>query len=815
MEVMDLKESKLEAEFFSNLDSSSNSPDFKYAGPFRIGRFLGKGTSGTAFVGTHVESGFKAALKAIKKSNLAKKPARWKQLRREIAVMKLMDHPNILKLYDVFETEDRIWMVTELARGGELFDYLQRGIPSRKTCLRFLAQITMGLLHCHQHGITHRDLKPENLLLDERLNIKVADFGMARFTTKGAFMNTTCGSPHYVSPEVIAGKYEGKTSDVWSLGVILYALTTGCLPFDHESIPELLKLIQAGVFTIPSDVDDDITDLIRRMMQVNVKDRILMEDIHAHPAFTGTWYFLRPPTQAETLEHFLTETLDENAFEDVIALLGSEARTEIRTKITTPEESLEKALYRLLVNRKHTRIANLHRLSPKISYRRTTQSAPASPTHFFATSPTDLPTFDLVSSPRQTKINGMGESVLVDVPLKHETKPTIISTPIQPPTVKPEILSEALTKTFDTINMFEKKIMKESSSPLRDSPISGLHFDFTSTSSTSSTSPRGKVSSTPTFTRRLSSHSKMETSNTPLSTSGRSHRSSLDSGRNGGGSSPASGGTTGGSVGRDRHGSDTKPMSLSPESLNRRIFIQVDQPLGDITPILERHSSAPSRDIKPTPNSSPFDSPVTSPRASPQSSPATSRSGSPAHTAFPAPTTQTLATPSPSSRTVSPSSPVTRPWFAAFFKRRPSMDPYKPEPSSSNVTAAVRASILHRLRAKPSQASPRRIVQMDAEQIARPSPRFSISDDSSSSSTREQHHQSLPQPQQPQQQQQSQPSQSFTISPKITARLEGLLRAAQTTSVQQPAQITIATFPRGKTPGLPVLQEEVETSKLP
>jgi hypothetical protein len=386
----------------------------------------------------------------------------------------------------------------------------------------------------------------------------------------------------------------------------------------------------------------------------------------------------------------------------------------------------------------------------------------------------------------------------VDVPLKHETKPTIISTPIQPPTVKPEILSEALTKTFDTINMFEKKIMKESSSPLRDSPISGLHFDFTS-----SPSPRGKVSSTPTFTRRLSSHSKMETSNTPLPTS-RPHRSSLDSGRSGGSSQAASEG----SVGRDRHGSETKPMSLSPESLNRRIFIQVDQHMGDITPILERHSSLPSRDIKPTPNNSPFDSPVTSPRASPQSSPVTSRSGSPAHTAFSTPTPPSLATPSPSSRTVSPSSPVTRPWFAAFFKRRPSMDPYKPEPSSSNVTAAVRASILHRLRAKPSQSSPRRILQTTEEQIARPSPRFSTSEDSNGSST--QPHQPLPQPQ-PQQQQSHQ---SFTLSPKITARLEGLLRAAQATSAQQPTQITISPFSRAKTPGLPVLQEEGETSRL-
>jgi serine/threonine protein kinase len=566
----------------------------------------------------------------------------------------------------------------------------------------------MGLLHCHQHGIAHRDLKPENLLLDERLNIKVADFGMARFTTKGTYMSTTCGSPHYVSPEVIIGKYEGKTSDVWSLGVILYALTTGCLPFDHESIPELLKLIQAGVFTIPSDVDDDIADLIRRMMQVNVKDRILMEDIHTHYAFAGTWYFSKPPTAPEQPERLIGQTLDESIFEDVIALLGTDTRIECRANILSSGDSLEKSLYRLLMNRKCTRLANLHRLSPKITSR--SLSAPPSPAHSPTPPPTDIPpSFDL------------GE-------LKQkEQKSTVTSSPIAKSTSKPEF-SDLLTKTFLKINMLENKdTMSSNSSGGVPSPPDSIP----------SNSPSGKVASTPTFTRRLSSHSKMQTSNSGV----------------GGGSS--------GRIG------ELKPMAISPDPQTRRIFVQIET-----TRESSPGNSGPSRDFKPSPNISPFVTPDTSPYASPNISPATSR------------------TPSPSGGpSIAPNSPVTRPWFAAFFKRRPSLDPYKPEsntPSPSNVSA-VRAAIMNRLRARTSTSSPRRIQVLDVDQTARSSPRSPHFPFDTPTEMRD----SSPSPVMP--------------SPKLTARLEGLLQAAKTSVPQQTNPF------RGTT--LPVLEEEGETTR--
>jgi serine/threonine protein kinase len=159
----------------------------------------------------------------------------------------------------------------EHVEGGELFDYIvKKGRLAETEAIGFFQQIIFGIDHCHKHLICHRDLKPENLLLDKHRNVKIADFGMASIQVPSKMLETSCGSPHYASPEVILGiKYDGTCADVWSCGVILYALITGNLPFDDENIRKLLTKVKSGVFSIPNYVSEKARDLISNMIVVD------------------------------------------------------------------------------------------------------------------------------------------------------------------------------------------------------------------------------------------------------------------------------------------------------------------------------------------------------------------------------------------------------------------------------------------------------------------------------------------------------------------------------------------------------------------
>ena len=143
--------------------------------------------------------------------------------------MKLLSHPNVLSLYDVWETNNNLYLILEYAEKGELFNLLvDHGPLPEREAIKCFKQIIIGVSYCHALGIVHRDLKPENLLLDSFYNIKIADFGMAALQTDADLLETSCGSPHYAAPEIVSGlPYEGFASDVWSCGVILFALLTG------------------------------------------------------------------------------------------------------------------------------------------------------------------------------------------------------------------------------------------------------------------------------------------------------------------------------------------------------------------------------------------------------------------------------------------------------------------------------------------------------------------------------------------------------------------------------------------------------------
>lgn len=190
-------------------------------------------------------------------------------------------------------------MVLEYA-GGELFDYIvQNGKMREDEARRFFQQIICAVEYCHRHKIVHRDLKPENLLLDDNLNVKIADFGLSNIMTDGNFLKTSCGSPNYAAPEVINGKlYAGPEVDVWSCGVILYVLLVGRLPFDDEHIPSLFAKIAKGQYVVPNYMSSGAAALIKKMLAVNPVHRATIEEIRMDPWFVKNLpAYLQPPVE--------------------------------------------------------------------------------------------------------------------------------------------------------------------------------------------------------------------------------------------------------------------------------------------------------------------------------------------------------------------------------------------------------------------------------------------------------------------------------------------------------------------------------------
>jgi len=255
-------------------------------GQYDIIRTLGEGSFGKVKLATHKISGQRVALKIIARGKLVTNDMAGR-IEREIQYLQLLRHPHIIKLFTVVQNPKEIVMVLEYA-GGELFDYIvNHGRLQEDKARKFFQQIVCAIEYCHRHKVVHRDLKPENLLLDDKYNVKIADFGLSNIMTDGNFLKTSCGSPNYAAPEVISGKlYAGPEVDVWSCGVILYVLLTGRLPFDDDYIPALFKKIQQGQYNVPTYMSKDAARLIAKMLKVDPVSRITIQEIRQDPWFT-------------------------------------------------------------------------------------------------------------------------------------------------------------------------------------------------------------------------------------------------------------------------------------------------------------------------------------------------------------------------------------------------------------------------------------------------------------------------------------------------------------------------------------------------
>ncbi|XP_006635063.1 5'-AMP-activated protein kinase catalytic subunit alpha-2 isoform X2 [Lepisosteus oculatus] len=263
----------------------------KHEGRVKIGHYilgdtLGVGTFGKVKIGEHQLTGHKVAVKILNRQKIRSLDVVGK-IKREIQNLKLFRHPHIIKLYQVISTPTDFFMVMEYVSGGELFDYIcKHGRVEDTEARRLFQQIISAVDYCHRHMVVHRDLKPENVLLDASMNAKIADFGLSNMMSDGEFLRTSCGSPNYAAPEVISGRlYAGPEVDIWSCGVILYALLCGTLPFDDEHVPTLFKKIRGGVFYIPEYLNRSVASLLMLMLQVDPLKRATIKDIREHEWF--------------------------------------------------------------------------------------------------------------------------------------------------------------------------------------------------------------------------------------------------------------------------------------------------------------------------------------------------------------------------------------------------------------------------------------------------------------------------------------------------------------------------------------------------
>ncbi|KAI8366961.1 kinase-like domain-containing protein [Choanephora cucurbitarum] len=263
-------------------------------GPYLLLQTLGEGEFGKVKFGIEIKTGQEVAIKLIRKDNIDS-TSRMTKVEREISVLRILHHPNIVKLFDVIETEKYIGIILQCATGGELFDYiLAHRYLKEKDASRLFAQLISGVHYMHQKCIVHRDLKLENLLLDKHRNVLITDFGFANqfSSAQDDLMSTSCGSPCYAAPELVMnqGVYVGPAVDIWSCGVILFAMLCGYLPYDDDpanpesyNINLLYKYILNTPLVFPDYISKEACHLMSLMLVPDPEKRCSMEVIMAHP----------------------------------------------------------------------------------------------------------------------------------------------------------------------------------------------------------------------------------------------------------------------------------------------------------------------------------------------------------------------------------------------------------------------------------------------------------------------------------------------------------------------------------------------------
>lgn len=230
--------------------------------------------------------GEKVAIKILEKDKIRTR-GDTERVTREVKILKQASHPHIIQLYEIIETSKQVLLVMELAEGGELFNHIvtKHRLNEHEAC-KYLNQMCSALEYLQKIRVVHRDLKPENLLLDNKKNIKLVDFGLSNLYQQGETLKTACGSPCYAAPEMIAGKrYHGAQVDIWSCGVVLYAMLCGYLPFEDSNTSNLYKKILSGEFKLPTWLSPEAVDILKKILVTDPEKRYTIEKIRSHPWF--------------------------------------------------------------------------------------------------------------------------------------------------------------------------------------------------------------------------------------------------------------------------------------------------------------------------------------------------------------------------------------------------------------------------------------------------------------------------------------------------------------------------------------------------
>ena len=321
----------------------------KNIGNFILGDKLGEGTFATVRLGTHILTGEKVAVKILDMQKILQDTDK-ARIEREIKILKVLRHSNIVHLYSVNQTSNSIYLVMEYVAGKELFDYiiLKKRLQEMEAC-KFYQQILSGIEYLSKIRIVHRDLKPENLLLDQDKNIKIVDFGLSNMYPNNELLSTACGSPCYAAPEMIDGKkYIGYLADIWSSGIVLYAMLCGYLPFEDSDNDILYSKILSGKFNIPNFVSEPAKDILRKILNVNPEKRYNIAQIKKHP-----WFNIINP-QINMSEGLLLNKIVIPIDEDLVDKMGEYDynKEEIRKNILTNKHNHITITYYLLLKKK-------------------------------------------------------------------------------------------------------------------------------------------------------------------------------------------------------------------------------------------------------------------------------------------------------------------------------------------------------------------------------------------------------------------------------------------------------------------------------
>ncbi|KAK0069240.1 serine/threonine-protein kinase SIK3 [Biomphalaria pfeifferi] len=333
-------------------------------GPVRVGyyemeRTIGKGNFAVVKLATHIATKTKVAIKIVDKSQLDEDNLG--KIYREIEIMKLLRHPHIIRLYQVMQSERMLYLVTEYASGGEIFDHLvAHGRMNEKEARKKFHQIVSAVAYCHNRGVVHRDLKAENLLLDANLNIKIADFGFSNFFSPKTLLKTWCGSPPYAAPELFEGvEYDAPKVDVWSLGVVLYVLVCGALPFDGSTLQSLRNRVLAGKYRIPFYMTRDCENLISNMLVVDSEKRYTIAQIIQHSWMRAGYDECDELLDSVACDEEHNTPVDSELGQQILnhmASLGQDIQTTIKS-VESNSFDHHSAIYHLLADkfRKHPR----------------------------------------------------------------------------------------------------------------------------------------------------------------------------------------------------------------------------------------------------------------------------------------------------------------------------------------------------------------------------------------------------------------------------------------------------------------------------